>query len=173
MQAAQGVRAKWHPWFRWAARWFFEPVKVVLASKLRAADLLQPELEKRQAALYSSNGEKGKSTNFTDGTQWLLELYAAQGRKLTAEALAHHQLFSAIGAIQSSVATTVGVLFDLLDNPQYLKEILREIEQVRKESPGLPRQALNKLWRLESFMKESQRLRPVGQGKIDLWTVAQ
>ncbi|KAF4964952.1 hypothetical protein FSARC_7179 [Fusarium sarcochroum] len=167
MQAAQGVRAKWHPWIRWAAPWFFEPVKVVLASKLRAAQLLQPELEKRQSALDDSNQEKGKSTKFTDGNQWLLELYTAQGRKLTPEVLAHHQLFAAIGAIHTTVATIVGLLFDLLDNPQYLNEILEEIEQVRKESPSLPRQALNKLWKLESFMKESQRLHSVGQVRLN------
>lgn len=167
MQAAQGVREKWHPYFRWAAKWFFDPVKIVLATKHRAAQLLQPELERRQIALKGNEGQKSASTQFNDGTQWLAELYAAKDRKLTPEALAHHQLFGAIGAIQSSVATTVGVLFDLLDHPQYLKEILEEIEQVRQEYPELPRQALNKLWRLDSFMQESQRLHAVGQGEAN------
>ncbi|PGH19025.1 hypothetical protein AJ79_00059 [Helicocarpus griseus UAMH5409] len=169
MQAAQGVRAKWHPYTRWAARWFFEPVKVVLASKKRAAELLKPVLEKRQAALKegASRREKGSTPIFNDGVQWLLETYEAKGRKLTPEELAHHELFAAIGAIQSSVATTVGVLFDLLDHPEYLGEILAEIEQVKNDAPDLPRQALNKLWKLDSFLKESQRLHAVGQVRLN------
>ncbi|PGH16795.1 hypothetical protein AJ80_05110 [Polytolypa hystricis UAMH7299] len=169
MTAAQGVRAKWRPYTRWAARWFFEPVKVVLASKRRAAELLKPVLEKRKAALREGTAgrEKGSTPNFNDGVQWLLETYEAKNRKLTPEDLAHHELFAAIGAITSSVATTVGVLFDLLDHPEYLGEILQEVEEVRKEAPALPRQALNKLWKLDSFLKESQRLHSVGQVRLN------
>jgi cytochrome P450 len=161
-EAAEGVRTRYPPWFRWAARYFFAPVKKVIASRRRAVELLRPLLEAREAALKTAvDGEKPR---FNDGVQWLVAAYEAEGRKLTAEELALHELFIAFGALESNLGALVGILFDLVDHPEHVRELEEEIAAVRKDSPNLPRQALNKLWKLDAFIKESQRIRPLGIG---------
>lgn len=143
-------------------------IKKVIAIRRRAVELLRPLLEAREAALKTppSDDEKSPSPRFNDGVQWLVSAYAAEGRKLSAEDLALHELFIAFGALESNLGALVGVLFDVVDHPEYVKELEEEIAAVRKELPDLPRQALNKLWKLDSFIKESQRLRPLGIGTL-------
>lgn len=49
-----------------------------------------------------------------------------------------------------------------MDHPDSLEEIRDEIEEVRKQYPSWTREALQKLWKMDSFMKESSRINPLG-----------
>lgn len=172
-KAAEGVRTRYHPWFRWTARYFHDGVKKVTATRRRAAERLQPLLEAREAAARAArNGDKAAACRFNDGIQWLVDAYDAQGRRMTADELALHELFVAFGALESNLGALVGALFDLIDHPDVVVELEEELAAVRKESPDLPRQALNKLWKLDSFLKESQRLRPLGIGMFPSATIS-
>ena len=51
-------------------------------------------------------------------------------------------------------------LYHLAANPEYIKPLREEVEQVIKEQ-GWTKAAMNKLRKLDSFMKESQRLNGV------------
>jgi len=156
--AAQALRSKYPPHLRWLARWFHQETKAVLTNRRRAADLLSPVLDARVVA-----SQHGKKSAFADGVQWLLEGYESQKKKLTADRLAQNELFLSIASIHSSTATALSTLMDLLDHPDLLDEIRDEIKEVRKEHSEWTRKSLGLLRKLDSFMKESQRLHTLGQ----------
>lgn len=169
MAAAHALRASWPWWTRWLARYVFPPVKKVLADRARAAEILRPILEERLAALKAGNTKTGRPN---DGIQWLVEYYNAVGKgaRLTPELLAQNQLFYAMAAIHSSTAILLSILYDLIDerHGQIRGELVDEIQQVRKEFGSWSRQAVSKLVKLDSFMKESQRIHYVGHGKCPI-----
>jgi ent-kaurene oxidase len=163
IMASQSVKGKWHPWFRWIAKYYDEPTKVVVQNRKRAAELLAPVLEKRKATtdLKSKVGQ----LQYQDAVQWLLEQYRGQGKTLTPELLAQDELFLTIASTHSTGGTTLSTLFDLIDRPEAMKEIIEEINRTYAKHNGWSRQALNELWLLDSFMRESQRVHSLGLGK--------
>ncbi|KAK0622525.1 cytochrome P450 [Immersiella caudata] len=168
MAAAHALRESWPWWSRWLARYVFPPVKEVFADRKRAAEILRPILEERVAALHAPAHEKIEKPN--DGIQWLIEYYHARGygARLTPEVLAQDQLFFAIASIHSSTAILLSILYDLIDerNAQSKAEVIDEIETVQKEFGTWSRQAVSKLVKLDSFMKESGRLNYVAHARV-------
>jgi cytochrome P450 len=65
------------------------------------------------------------------------------------------------GGTYSSAAFIVGVIADLVNHPEYLKDIQEEIRQVHEEVQGKwDMTAFNRLDKLDSAMKETSRLAP-------------
>lgn len=69
------------------------------------------------------------------------------------------------------------MLLDLLGHPEYVKPLREEIEEVIAEDGWqtdeigqryLPKPSLSKLKKLDSFIKESQRMNPLNFGKLTL-----
>ncbi len=172
MEAAHALRSSWPQWARWAAPYVFEPVKQVRARQRRAAELLAPIVEARTtaAAAREFDGEKGGAAQpeFIDAVQWLLDHYRSKRKRLPFELMAQNQLFYAIASIHSSTLITLSVLYDLIDerNQAARRAIIEEIEQVQKEHLEWTRPAVSKLMKLDSFMKESQRLNYVGHVRV-------
>lgn len=154
-QAAQEIRVKYTPRWRWLARWREPAARAVLANKKRAAELVAPILQQRQT---SSAAEDTKS----DGIQWLLNIAGKRGKK--AVDLADEELFLGIASIHSTSASVLSILYDLADYPDATREIMAEVEEVRSRlKNGIwTKTALMELGKLDSFMKESQRLHPLG-----------
>ena len=163
MQAAQALRATWPRWARWAARYAFPPVKKVMADRRRATEIVRPVLEARRAAALAGDEKRPR---FNDGIQWLIEYYEGRKRPLTAEILAQHELFYALASIHGSTIIALSILYDLIDERHQDSRavIIEEIEEVRKEHPNWTRPAVGKLVKLDSFMKESQRVNITGHG---------
>lgn len=156
--AAQEIRQRYSPAWRWLARWRHPGPKAVLADRRRAAELLAPILRKRVA---SPDTELGNP----DAIQWLLATAGNQAKDV--QELADEQLFLSIASTHTTTASTLSILYDLLDHPDDVKEIIQEIENVQAQlKSGLwTKQALSQLEKLDSFMKESQRMNPIGLGK--------
>jgi hypothetical protein len=63
---------------------------------------------------------------------------------------------------------TTAAIYDLAAHPEYIEPLQEEIEQVVKEdgyedgagSKKLNKSSVPKLWKLDSFLKESQRFTP-------------
>lgn len=158
MRAAAETRGKYPPYLRWLAPYFLAGPKLVLANRKRAAEVILPIYQKRLAG-------KGDGTGYSDGIQWLIA--AAGARKKTSLELADEQLFLSIASIHSTSASTLSTLFDLADHRKYYEEILEEIRAVQKKyGTKWTKQSLSKLEKLDSFMKESQRVHPIGMGKL-------
>jgi len=67
------------------------------------------------------------------------------------------------------------VLFDLASRPEYIQSLRDEVEQVIQEdgmeldeygNPFIRKSSFQKMWKLDSFVKESQRWNPLGFGEL-------
>jgi len=61
-------------------------------------------------------------------------------------------------------------LLDLAANPEYLKPLREEVDELTKRE-GWTDSALEQMHRIDSFVKESQRLHPVGICELFLFFV--
>ena len=154
---AQTIRQKYKPQWRWLASYFDPGSKLAYASRKRAGELLRPVYEKRRAD--TAQGKKSM-----DVIQWLINA-SPNGKKNMVD-LADDQLFLTLASIHTTSASILSTVYDLLDRPDSTAEILEEIRTVKAElqSDHWTKQALAKLEKLDSFMKESQRINPIGLG---------
>jgi ent-kaurene oxidase len=159
MISAQVIRFIYPPRLRWLSRWLVSGSRAVSRNRKCAAKLLLPIIEKRIAA----SGEDGERK--MDGIQWLLD--SKKGEKSAqqlAKEVADEELFLSIASIHSSSASMLSFTYDLLEHREYLDEIMDEVRQTQTKYPEWTLQTLGKLRKLDSFMKESQRIHPVGMG---------
>ncbi|KAL1847702.1 hypothetical protein Daus18300_013869 [Diaporthe australafricana] len=71
------------------------------------------------------------------------------------------QINLCVAAIQSMAATVTQCLMDLATHPEYAPELLEEIHAVIGRNGGIvDKRALTDMWKLDSFIKETQRLNP-------------
>jgi hypothetical protein len=80
----------------------------------------------------------------------------------TPEFMAYTALAISFAAIRTSSSVPTHLLYDLCAQPEYIAPLREEIESVlREEGVLFTKAALNKLVKLDSFMKESQRFNPL------------
>lgn len=71
------------------------------------------------------------------------------------------QINLCVAAIQSMAATVTQCLMDIATHPEYVPEILEEINTVIEKNGGVvDKRILGQMWKLDSFIKETQRLNP-------------
>lgn len=116
--------------------------------------LFSPMFVQRLGLLEKSgiNEEHGKPDNMI---QWMAD--SARLKDRDPDVLAHNMLFMSMAAVHTSSATTIHVLFDLCANPEYIQPLREEVQGVITEH-GWTLAGINAMKKLDSFMKESQRL---------------
>jgi cytochrome P450 len=109
----------------------------------------------KQARRDHLNGVSGKSP----GTliEWMLSYY--RGREAKASEITGAQLTASFAAIHSTVGLLEHVLLDLASRPDYLQGLREELAE-HCPSGQIDKIALGKLWKMDSFIKESQRYNP-------------
>jgi cytochrome P450 len=155
MKHAMGIRAVYSKMWQWLAPWTYPGRHELPKLRERAAQLISPVLEKRLQA-------KPGSEKYRDAVQWLID--NAGSKPITAAEVSDALLFLFTAGIHSTSATLVSIVFDLLAHPEIIPELIEEIKDVQAESPEWTKLSLGKLRKMDSFMKESQRLHPVGFG---------
>jgi hypothetical protein len=74
-----------------------------------------------------------------------------------------------MAAIHSTTITVTAIMYDLAAHPEYIQPLQDEIQQIINEDGQdvngdgvmlLKKESMSKLWKLDSFMKESQRFTP-------------
>jgi cytochrome P450 len=85
----------------------------------------------------------------------------AAGKDKSPEFMAYTCLAISFAAIRTSSSVPVHLLYDLCARPEYIQPLRDEIESVLSEEGGFTKAAFNKLVKLDSFMKESQRYNPL------------
>ncbi|KAL8737130.1 MAG: hypothetical protein Q9181_002001 [Wetmoreana brouardii] len=85
----------------------------------------------------------------------------AYGKDKTPEFMAYTALAISFAAIRTSSSVPVHLLYDLCARPDYIQPLRDEIESVLAEEGSFIKIAFNKLVKLDSFMKESQRYNPL------------
>ncbi|KAJ6468013.1 cytochrome P450 [Mycena vitilis] len=94
-----------------------------------------------------------------DLISWLLEL--AEGEERTAPALALRVLVTNMAAIHTSSMAMTAVLYDLVTYPEHIVQMREEAERVVAEE-GWSKASLGSMHKIDSFIRESQRLTGVG-----------
>ncbi len=92
--------------------------------------------------------------------QWLQDL--SEGADATPERIVDRQLGMSFAAIHTTTNHLTNVIYDLAARwDEYGPELRAEVEEVLAETDGeWKKTTLTKLSKMDSFMKESQRLNP-------------
>ena len=92
----------------------------------------------------------------TDILQWLMDNYERDEFDLPF--LTNQILFVAIASTRSTATSIVNALFDLIAFSEYQQPLRQEISQVLTKCGGWSLSAVKEMRKLDSFIKESQRL---------------
>ncbi|KAJ7333990.1 cytochrome P450 [Mycena albidolilacea] len=123
----------------------------------RALKILGPILEERLAKEAELGSDWPGKPN--DLISWLLEI--AVGEQRTTEDLTLRILAINMAAIHTSSMAFTHALFDLTTHPEHFLPMREEAERVVREE-GWTKAALNNMPKIDSFLRESQRLNPGG-----------
>ncbi|KAJ6498408.1 cytochrome P450 [Mycena vitilis] len=122
-------------------------------SNARAMGYLGPLVKERLAKEEELGPDWEGKPN--DLISWLLEI--AQGEERTAEDLILRILGTNMAAIHTSSMAFTHAIFDLTTYPEYLLPMREEAERVIA-AEGWTKAALNSMVKIDSFLRESQRL---------------
>ncbi|KAF7944223.1 hypothetical protein EAE96_010625 [Botrytis aclada] len=163
--------AKYPAWLQSLAMPFLPEIRKVKAHKVLGAKLLKPIIE--GCIQRSKEGKGGDEKDDFDDNQgtfvsWVMK-WSDEKKKEDPFALAHYQLILSFASIHTTATAVTHLLFDLAAHPQFIEPLRQEIDQVLtdndwKDDNGikdLKQSALPKLKKLDSFLKESQRLSPL------------
>lgn len=160
MNVFNGANAmkKWPPILRpLVYRWVPE-LATVHSTKKRAVELIQSVIDDRRKA----EKEQGESYEKpTDMLRWLEEKMPTWERKVDIDHITDLELILGFASIHSNTGTMTNILYDLVARPEYIAPIREEIENVLARHNGeFNRFAVDQMWKLDSFMKESMRMTP-------------
>lgn len=137
-------------------------VRAVARVSKRWADILRPTYEQR-LALGSAGARREKSE--TDGIDWLVN--AAKKGPKDVDGMINDLGFLTIASVETTASTALTIIYDLLDNPAYHARVMEEMASVQAaHGSRWTKKSLDELEYLDSLMKESQRLRPLGMGAV-------
>ncbi|KFY44692.1 hypothetical protein V495_03311 [Pseudogymnoascus sp. VKM F-4514 (FW-929)] len=170
IQAADACK-RYNPYLRNIVGPYLKEVKNLKKHRQDGADLLQPllnDLLEREAS------EKPGLDEFDDEKatfcSWVLK-YTDEKQRNSSLHLANAQMGLSFAAIHTSSMALSQVVFDLAARPEYIKGLREEIKEVLTEDgydidgegfTKLKKSSYTKLRKLDSFLKESQRLSPPG-----------
>lgn len=101
----------------------------------------------------------GEAPEYVDAIEWFKQI--ANGRRYNP---VNVQLTLSFVAIHTTADTITQVMFDLAQNPEYIKPLREEVIAVLGNH-GWKKTSLYSMKLLDSVLKESQRLRPINESK--------
>lgn len=161
VEASLGLRSKYTPNWRWLAKFQNTTAQKLDDIRKEATELIKPLYDARTQSLRETDGRDSRS--FYDTMYWILTKRKADK---TLQGIVDQELFLTLTSIHTTAGTLQSILFDWLDHPEYHAEIMAEINDVLAEvkaSGGKwTLQKVAAMKKLDSFMKESTRVNPVG-----------
>ncbi len=152
---------------------FLAECRRLRVDRQRAGKMLAPTIatiiESRSTGPNDCNREEDDAPLDSNGqynlASWIMGRYKTN-EKPRAELVGEEQLLVSFAAIQTTSLTTTQALFDLASYPECAAELRAEINEVAARSPDgkLTRDSMAELRKLDSFLKESQRLHPLAMG---------
>lgn len=100
---------------------------------------------------------------FLDMAQWMVD--SARGTDRNPEVLTLKMLFLTLASVHTSSMTVTHALFDLCAMPEYVQQLREEVREIVGKY-GWTREGIHKLKKLDSFLKESQRMNHPGLCKL-------
>jgi len=102
-----------------------------------------------------------------DMISWVIDEKPLDGHLPPFSKQAELQLIVSLAAIHTTTLTMTNLLYDLVARPEYFETLRHEADTVWAEAEGPDRMSMAKLVKLDSFLKESQRLNPHNQLTFD------
>ncbi|KAH8589250.1 cytochrome P450 [Bisporella sp. PMI_857] len=165
---------KYPTWIQTFVAPFLPAVQRLKQNKAKGSHMLEPVLQSVLKRKEHDMSEKvsGDHTLDEQGTffSWILGRIDNPLHANPTE-MYNYQMTLAFAAIHTTTQTTWHALFDLAARPQYIQPLRDEIQNVIDEDgvdedsdgfPKLKKSSMPKLKKLDSFLKESQRLSPPG-----------
>lgn len=166
LTAQAAIRKRYWPSLYWTAYYLSPEVASVNEARREAAELVRPVLEARQAELASFGATARRHDDFI---QWVMDSYRAGGKVLTPDECVQNIFIVMFASMHGTSFIALQSLFSLLGTPGALAEVRNEIDSVSKgelkHSPIWTRHALGELRLMDSFMKETLRMKPFQEGK--------
>ncbi|KAF2766235.1 cytochrome P450 [Teratosphaeria nubilosa] len=110
-----------------------------------------------------ATGEVEK-TKAGDALQWCLD-FAPSAEERDPERLMYRLLHLNVASVHTTSVTFLNCLYDLVVRPEIHAELREEITSILQED-GWSTKGLNRMWKLDSFMLESQRLSPMASSQM-------
>ncbi|KAI1791203.1 cytochrome P450 [Ganoderma leucocontextum] len=120
---------------------------------------IKPLLDERKAKIMENGVGESWPGKPNDMMEWILE--QAIPRRSSDESIAQRILLVNFAAIHTSSNSITHALFDLAAAPQYLQPLREEIEPIIAAA-GWTKAAMGNMWKLDSFLRESQRFNGIG-----------
>ncbi|KAI3570532.1 cytochrome P450 [Fusarium oxysporum f. sp. albedinis] len=117
---------------------------------------LGPEFS-RLLALSENTNWKPSDEEEKWGVEWLVHL--AEDKERTPESLVHAEILLILASIPTTVFSEINVLLDIISHDGLIDQVREEIEQVAAEEEWSFK-SYGKLHKLDSILRESQRLAP-------------
>lgn len=124
----------------------------------KAKALLGPVI--RNLLRKSDNGSWSPQDNEEDSNVlcWLAD--TAKGRDRDPDTLAHVEVLLALASVHTTLLRMVNALYDVTANPEYFGELQAEIQNLHASPNGWGATSYAKLDKLDSVLRESQRMSP-------------
>ena len=152
---------EWNWMLRPIVQWIIPDMRRIREHHKKAAQYLEPTIKLRIAEEAKPGYQKKN-----DAIQWLMDRSRKAKGTVDPKEVAYYQLLFSFAAIHTTSGATLHMLFDLAARPEYVVPLREEVTKAWDEAGGNPdRSTVMKLEKLDSFMKESQRLNPPGMGK--------
>lgn len=111
-------------------------------------------------ARYASMAEQGEDyIKPNDALQWAMDMGEPD------EKLADFQLFLSAFAVHTTSSALTQMIFDLCQHPEFIEPLREEIRDVVGDEIFETKSQVQRLRKLDSFMKESQRMNPIQHSK--------
>ncbi|KAF8477701.1 cytochrome P450 [Russula ochroleuca] len=144
---------------------FPKPLKPIVSRMLsnlpsqiqQEIEFIRPMVEERFAKMEEYGDDWDDKPN--DLLMWLMN--EAKGVERSVEGVARRLLLVNFAAIHSTSLTFTQVLYRLLANPEYIEPLREEVDAVIKEE-GWTKAGIDKMHKLDSFLRETQRLDGLG-----------
>ncbi|KAF7888890.1 hypothetical protein EAF00_009190 [Botryotinia globosa] len=170
---AKNAALQWPAWTRYFVAPFLPEIQRVQAHTNKAAELLKPVINgciRRFREGKVPGEESGDEFEDDQGAfvSWMMKHTSPELRGNPYN-LAVNQLTLSFASIHTTSSAICHILLDLASHPEFIAPLREEIEQVIAEDgfeidgsgrKSLKKQSLTKLKKLDSLLKESQRLSP-------------
>ncbi|TEY69072.1 hypothetical protein BOTCAL_0117g00200 [Botryotinia calthae] len=151
-----GGQAVWarHPLFRPIYALYSPELKKVCQHYTDAAEFLRPIFNQRFKDMERDDFEKPQ-----DMIQWMIDNSGSNAKDATFQGRC--QLLISFAALHTTSGLLGNAILDLAARPKYIDALREEIAANLPENTQITKQILTKLRKMDSFLKESQRMNPL------------
>ena len=155
-------------WGKFIASFFLPCSWEITLYSRRARKILTPYIRHRQQTAIQRGIEnaKGRTEEFPDVLEYLIE--EAEGSDADPNSLASMVLSLSLASNHTTGMALTEALFDLCTHPEYIPELRKEVQTAIAEESGWQKTSLTRMRKLDSFIKESQRMHPPSLSTLHL-----